>query len=225
MIKNELTASIKKLKILFEDQHLIVLSKPPGLLSQGEHTGDENLVDILRQYLGRPYVGLVHRLDRNTSGIMVVAKRTKAAQRLTAALQKGDLHRSYLGWVIGTLPRSVRWAHQLQKDPKQNRVRVVASKGKDSVLAANPIRRSTWENTPVTLVEFKLETGRSHQIRIQSSYEGFPLLGDIKYGQKENRTLSFPRVALHSHKLEFPHPMTGEVLKFEDPLPSDLIQM
>src|SRR6185312_17156504 len=87
-------------KILFEDQHLIVLSKPAGLLSQGEKTGDENLVDWLRTYLGRPYVGLVHRLDRNTSGIMVVAKRTKSAQRLTDALQKGDLHRSYLGWVI-----------------------------------------------------------------------------------------------------------------------------
>src|SRR6476646_8222582 len=88
-------------KIIFEDPNLIVLSKPAGLLSQGEHKGDPNLVDWLRIYLGRPYVGLVHRLDRNTSGIMVVAKRTKAAQRLTEQLQSGKLERTYLAWLEG----------------------------------------------------------------------------------------------------------------------------
>src|SRR6476620_8069363 len=105
-------------KIIFEDQHLIVLSKPAGLLSQGEHKGDENLVDWLRAYLGRPYVGLVHRLDRNTSGLMVVAKRTKSAQRLTDSLQKGDLERTYLAWLVGNLKETVQWQHSLVKDPK-----------------------------------------------------------------------------------------------------------
>lgn len=89
--------------ILFEDAHLVVLCKPAGLLSQGEHTGDNNLVDHLRKYFGRHYVGLVHRLDRNTSGIMVVAKRSKSAERLTKALQTGTLRRSYLGWIEGVL--------------------------------------------------------------------------------------------------------------------------
>src|SRR4051812_21602955 len=102
-------------KILFEDPHLLVLDKPAGLLSQGEKTGDENLVDWLRQYLGRPYVGLVHRLDRNTSGVMVIAKRTKSASRLTEALQAGKIDRSYLAWVEGRLERPVRWEHYLWK--------------------------------------------------------------------------------------------------------------
>ena len=101
-------------KIIYEDTHLVVLSKPAGLLSQGEKTGDINLVDWLRDYFGRHYVGLVHRLDRNTSGIMVVAKRTKAAQRLTLALQKGELNRIYRAWLIGTLSQPVRWKHFLK---------------------------------------------------------------------------------------------------------------
>jgi len=209
-------------KILFEDQHLIVLSKPAGLLSQGEKTGDENLVDWLREYLGRPYVGLVHRLDRNTSGLMVVAKRTKSAQRLTSALQEGKILRTYLAWVTGVLPKEVRWSHRLQKDTRKNIVKVISSGGKDSVLTATPVGRGIWNQDPLTLVKFKLETGRSHQIRVQAAHEGFPLLGDTKYGPTSR---SFPRVALHSHFLEFPHPMSGEIMKFEDPLPKDLNQI
>src|SRR3954468_14683249 len=105
-------------RILFEDTHLIVLAKPAGLLSQGEHTGGENLVDWLREYLGRPYVGLVHRLDRNTSGIMIVAKRTKSANRLTEALREGALEREYLAWVEGACEpgREFRGEHRLLKD-------------------------------------------------------------------------------------------------------------
>src|ERR1700722_17281453 len=102
--------------ILFEDQHLIVISKPAGLLSQGEKTGDENLVDWARAYVKRNYVGLVHRLDRNTSGAMVLAKRTKSAQRLTDSLQKGELTRSYLAWVQGEVREKTRWRHFLLKD-------------------------------------------------------------------------------------------------------------
>jgi 23S rRNA pseudouridine1911/1915/1917 synthase len=220
-------------KIIFEDQHLLVLSKPAGLLSQGEHTGDENLVDWLRIYLGRPYVGLIHRLDRNTSGLMVVAKRTKSAQRLTEALQAGKIQRNYLAWVYGTLPAPVRWSHVLQKDERQNKVRVVKGDGsmigKHSALTANPLSYSKWNTNPITLVEFVLETGRSHQIRVQSSHEGFPLLGDTKYGLAAkpgglSRGPVFSRVALHSHSLEFPHPMSGEILKFAEPLPPELVQ-
>src|SRR6476619_1891401 len=112
-------------KIIFEDPHLLVLSKPAGMLSQGEHRGDENLVDWLRIYLGRPYVGLIHRLDRNTSGVMVVAKRTKSAQRLTDSLQKGDVTRTYWAWVVGSLLRQNQWTHHLIKNPKTNLVQVV----------------------------------------------------------------------------------------------------
>lgn len=232
MIKAEPTVSIKeqlsKFKhtptLLFEDQHLIVLSKPAGLLSQGESTGDENLVDWLRIYLGRPYVGLVHRLDRNTSGLMVIAKRTKSAQRLTEALQKNEINRLYLAWIIGTLKNQKRWAHRLEKNSKTNTVAVVTRGGKESILTVHPLGYGTWDDTPLTLVQFQLETGRSHQIRVQSSQEGFPLLGDQKYNKTKIGN-SFPRVALHSYSIEFPHPMSKAVMKFEDPLPPDMKQI
>src|SRR4051812_9423392 len=154
--------------ILFEDTHLIVLNKPAGLLSQGEHTGDKNLVDWLREYLGRPYVGLVHRLDRNTSGAMVVAKRTKSAQRLTDALQSGKLCRSYLAWVEGDLTKEVKWKHFLLKDEKKNIVRAVREGTPHAQMAAlsgKPVRSANYDGKKLTLMEFVLETGRSHQIR------------------------------------------------------------
>jgi 23S rRNA pseudouridine1911/1915/1917 synthase len=205
--------------VLFEDPNVIVIDKPAGLLSQGEHTGDANVVDWLRERLGRPYVGLVHRLDRNTSGIMIVAKRTKAAERLTRALQEGRIGRSYLAWVHGNLSESARWEHRLEKDELKNLTRVVRPpRGKEAVLTAQPREFSVWGTSPVTLVEFVLETGRSHQIRAQAAHEKHPILGDRKYGS----TSDFPRPALHSHRLEFPHPISSEMLKFVAPLPDDM---
>lgn len=209
-------------KILFEDTHLIVLSKPAGLLSQGEVTGDMNLVDWLRAYLGRPYVGLIHRLDRNTSGIMIVAKRTKSAERLTRSLQEGRIARSYLAWVEGTVTGPVRWAHWLWKDTARNQVSVVTRshpQAKEAVLYARPLRQARWRSRPVTLLELELETGRSHQIRVQAAHEGHALLGDRKYGGRGEA--DFPRPALHSHRLRFEHPMSHEVMEFEAPPPED----
>lgn len=216
---------VLKPEILFEDTHLIILSKPAGLLSQGEKKGDPNLVDWLREYLGRNYVGLIHRLDRNTSGLMVVAKRTKSAQRLTEALQAGKIFRAYLAWVHGELKKETRWKHRLWKDQKQNIVRVVSQshpQGKDAVLLAKPVQHSLWNGKPVTLVEFELETGRSHQIRVQAAHETFPLLGDRKYSKIDD---GFPRPALHSHRLRFPHPMSEEILEAENPLPEDMARL
>lgn len=218
--------------ILFEDQHFVVLSKPAGLLSQGEKTSDENLVDWLRGYFGRNYVGLIHRLDRNTSGIMVVAKRTKSAKRLTDALQNGTLHRSYLAWIGGSLTNAQTWRHFLSKDERTNTVRVVkgppggTSSGapnraqenaKEAVLRVRPILSETFQGSPITLAEFVLETGRSHQIRAQAAHEKHALLGDAKYGGLQG----FHRPALHSFQLSFPHPMSKEVMTFRAPLPED----
>jgi 23S rRNA pseudouridine1911/1915/1917 synthase len=209
--------------VLFEDPNLIVISKPAGLLSQGEHTGDENVVDWLRDRVGREYVGLVHRLDRNTSGAMVVAKRTKAAQRLTEALTKGELKRVYVAWLKGSLRSQARWEHSLSKDERTNTVRVVkGGSGKTAVLVVKPLRETVWKGIPLTLAEFTLETGRSHQIRVQSAFEGFPLLGDRKYGKSND---PFTRPALHSSRVEFPHPISREILSFVAPLPSDLSQV
>jgi 23S rRNA pseudouridine1911/1915/1917 synthase len=214
--------------ILFEDTHLVVLSKPAGVLSQGEKTGDENLVDWLRTYFGRHYVGLIHRLDRGTSGAMVVAKRTKSAARLTASLQKGDIGRSYLAWIQGHLPANkepTKWRHLVLKDEKTNRSRVVragspaAREAKEAELRVRCVTHAQLDGKPITLAEFVLETGRSHQIRVQASAEGHALVGDLKYGGIETRLIDRP--ALHSYHIEFPHPMSGEKLAFNAPLPED----
>ncbi len=210
--------------VLFEDPNVIVVDKPAGLLSQGELRGDPNLVDWLRERFGRPYVGLIHRLDRNTSGVMIVAKRTKAAQRLTEALQTGKICRTYLAWIQGNLTGPVRWQHWLLKDEKENLVKAVSAhhprfaQAKEALLNAQPHSHGVWASEPVTLAEFVLETGRSHQIRVQSAAQGMPLLGDRKYGGRPD----FPRPALHSWKLRFPHPISKEILEFEAPLPPEM---
>lgn len=221
-----------KPRILFEDQHLVVLDKPAGLLSHGEISGDFNLVDYLKTYFGRNYVGLIHRLDRNTSGIMIVAKRSKSAQRLTDSLQKDEIERKYLAWVLGSMEGEIQWRHFLLKDPRTNKVRVLsplettrlraekpAEKIQEAVLTAKSIARGNWEDSVLTLLELNLETGRSHQIRAQAAAEKHPLLGDIKYGAQTTST--FPRPALHSHTVKFPHPMSKEILIFEAKLPAD----
>ncbi len=210
-------------EIIFEDAHLLILSKPAGLLSQGEKKGDPNLVDWLRTYLARPYVGLIHRLDRNTSGIMIVAKRSKAANRLTAALQTGKIQRTYLAWLEGELSEAFLWEHFLYKDEKINLAKVVGAShpyAKSAALSGLPIGKGAWMGTPLTLVELKLETGRSHQIRAQASAEGHPVLGDVKYSNHSVPGLNRP--ALHSYRISFPHPMTDKIMSFEAPLPEDL---
>jgi 23S rRNA pseudouridine1911/1915/1917 synthase len=224
-------------RVLLEDTHLIVLSKPAGLLSQGEHTGDLNLVDWLRERWGRPYVGLVHRLDRNTSGLMVVAKRTKAANRLTQALQEGSLVRVYRAILRGQLQEPQDWRHFLEKDERTNTVRVVPqshsrshsnSRAKEARLRVLPIQAGGSPSAPLTLVEFTLDTGRSHQIRVQAQAQGMPLLGDQKYSRASTGLGPAPgmhRPALHSFRLSFPHPMGGAPMSFEDPVPAEWDQI
>ena len=212
-------------QILFEDQHLVVLSKPAGLLSQGESKGDLNLVDELREYFGRHYVGLVHRLDRNTSGLMVVAKRSKAAARLTAALQCGDLQRVYQAWLCGHLKQSENWHHWLLKNEKANRTTAFKNQtpsAKEALLVVTPLRTVRREGQDYTLAQFTLETGRSHQIRVQSALEGYPLAGDLKYGTKMDGRVIIARPALHSAHIEFPHPMSAEKMTFDLELPEDM---
>lgn len=210
-------------EILFEDQHLIVLSKAPGILSQGDHSGEENLVDLLRAHFGRNYVGLIHRLDRNTSGLMIVAKRSKSAERLTEQLQNGTLVRKYRAILEGKLSAPATWKHALLKNEKTNEVRVVqadAPGAKSATLKVIPIKSFTLHGDEVTLAEFELETGRSHQIRVQSATMKHALIGDPKYGTTQGKTL-FDRPALHSCYLEFEHPMTKEKMRFESLEASD----
>lgn len=210
-------------KIVFEDAHLIVLSKPAGMLSQGAQKGVPSVVDWLRGYLGRHYVGLVHRLDRNVSGLLVAAKRSKAAARLTASLQAGEITRTYRAWLVGRLKTVRHWRHYLVKNEMQNRVRVVSKShpdAKEAVLSVRPIGYGNWEGRSLTLAEFELETGRSHQIRAQAAFAGYPVLGDPKYGERGEKM--FHRPALHASRIRFPHPMSGQVLEFRDEFPPDM---
>ncbi len=210
--------------ILFEDTHLIIIDKPAGLLSQGESTGDANVVDWARQYLSRNYVGLVHRLDRNTSGVMILAKRSKSATRLTDSLQEGLLKRNYLAWLVGRLGASARWEHWLIKNEQTNKVtayRKSTAQAKHSALIVEPIESGRFETLSLTLAKFTLETGRTHQIRAQAMAEKLPLLGDVKYGA-DPLSARFGRPALHSYEIEFPHPISKEVLRFKAPLPKDM---
>lgn len=213
-------------KILFEDAHLVVLSKPAGLLSQGESSGDLNLVDWCRDYFGRQYVGLVHRLDRGTSGLMVVAKRSKSAERLTEALKKGDLIRVYQALLHGKLAAPAEWIHHLRKNEKTNTVTVVrpgAEGAKEARLRVAPLSLYLDPLTKgiITLAEFHLDTGRSHQIRVQASASHLPLVGDSKYGAPPSK---LTRPALHSSFIRFPHPITKEPVEITDPLPSDMAE-
>lgn len=217
------------LKTYFEDQHLIVLEKPAGLLSQGDISGEESLVDLLRIRFGRHYVGLIHRLDRNTSGLMVVAKRSKAADRLTTALQNGALVRRYQALLIGDVA-SATWTHELSKE-EGNIVRVLKRPefgSKTAVLHCRALTKGTYGGLSLTLVEFELETGRSHQIRVQAEAMGHPVLGDHKYDRglgeaARKSSLKFGRQALHSSYLAFLHPMSKEALTFSSEPPKEII--
>lgn len=215
--------SSKPFEIVFEDQHLIVLSKAPGVLSQGDISGEENLVDLLRVHFGRNYVGMIHRLDRNTSGLMIIAKRSKSAERLTDQLQNGTLIRKYRAILEGKLTTPATWKHSLLKNEKTNEVRVApeGSPGsKSASLKVTPIKTFLFHGDEVTLAEFELETGRSHQIRVQSAAMKHALIGDPKYGSSRGKNL-FSRPALHSSSLEFEHPISKEKMKFESLVADD----
>lgn len=214
-------------KILFEDDLLLVISKPWGLLSQSAGNPDEPSVSEWCRYsLPNAFAGLIHRLDRNTSGVLLLAKNSKMAALLTRELQAGKICRRYLAWVGGEIPESVRWEHWLWKNEKTNHVTVYRRESPGSKIAAltlKPLRTAIIDDHLHTLAEVDLETGRSHQIRVQCSFEKHALLGDIKYG---GHPFSDPklthRLGLHAHQLKFQHPHTQEMIEVEDPLPPEL---
>lgn len=210
-------------EIRYEDTHLIVVSKSAGLLSQGDSSGDRSLVDLLRSHFGRHYVGLIHRLDRNTSGLLVVAKRSKAADRLTQSLQSGRLERAYLALIHGELTHSEQWNDFLLKDERTNEVRLVKAdtpKAKSAALICDPIATQTKDANRISLVRLQLETGRSHQIRVQAASRNHAIIGDLKYGDPKAKP-SARRPLLHSAFLRFEHPMSHEIMVFSDSPPDE----
>lgn len=201
------------LEILFEDNHLIVINKKPGELTQGDITNDETLGDKVKVYLkkkynkpGNVYLGITHRLDRPTSGIIIFAKTSKALTRLNELFRKNDIKKTYWAVVKSINKKGPKKLENfLIKNQKQNKSYVTENsnkKAKNAILYFNSI----LELQKYSLLSIKLETGRHHQIRTQLSHIGFPIKGDLKYGfPRSNKDGS---INLHSRKINFTHPVS-----------------
>lgn len=200
--------------IVFEDNHVLVIVKPPNLLSQRDNTGDISIVDIYTKYikekynkLGNVYLGLVHRLDRPVGGLMVLAKTSKAASRLSASLQKQELKRSYLAIVEGDI-QSQDLVNYLLQDKFGN---IVNSSKEDSSAkyASLRVEKLAYRDNK-SLCKIMLNTGRKHQIRAQLSIAGFPILYDMRYG----RGIAGKQIALWGAWINFVHPTTKQNMSF-----------
>ncbi len=212
-----------KIEILYEDNHVLVVVKPPNMLTQGDQTGDEDLLTVLKEDLkvrynkpGNVYLGLVHRLDRPVGGAMVFAKTSKAASRLSDQIRRRDFGKSYMAVVYGIPePISGTLTHYLDKDEKTNTVHVVKSsdEGKNAVLDYTV--KDSKEG--LSLVSVDLHTGRPHQIRVQFSAIGHPLYGDQKYGASLNKPGM--QLALWSAEVGFEHPTLKQYMSFNSKPP------
>lgn len=214
---------MEELKIVFEDNHCLVVIKPQNVGSQADESKDLDLLTMVKDYIkvkenkpGNVYAGLVHRLDRPTGGVMVFAKTSKAASRLSEQIKNGLFHKTYLACVCGNpKERQGKLINYLLKDERNNKVEVVpqATVGaKDAILEY----KTTDTVGNLTLVQISLITGRGHQARVQMSHIGCPIWGDAKYGGVGKGNL-----ALWAHILEFDHPTSGQRLKFIVNPPTD----
>ena len=203
------------LKVLYEDNHIIVVLKPNNVLSQADNTNDIDMLTIIKDYIkekynkpGNVYLGLVHRLDRPVSGVMVFARTSKAASRLSDQIRKNELKKTYLAVVEdNNLKDEDIFIDYLYKDKDFNTKVVSKDKGKYSELSYKVIERDKKNN--LCLVKIELKTGRHHQIRVQFASRNHPLYGDQRYGRENHK-----QIALHAYKLEFVHPTTKEKLIF-----------
>lgn len=214
-----------KIKIIFEDNHLLVVEKPVNMPTQSDQSGDIDLLTHLKNDLkiryqkpGNVYLGLVHRLDRPVGGLMVFAKTSKAASRLSAQIREGKFEKYYFAVARGILKvKNDRLRNYLVKDYRQNIVSVVPNPTPESKEAF----LDYWvigEREQLSLLKIALGTGRSHQIRVQLAAIGHPLYGDQKYGSNANRIGE--QLALYSFRLQFQHPVSKEYLEFELDPPS-----
>ena len=207
------------INILYEDNHLLVVEKPINILVQEDNTGDKDLLTILKDYLkekynkpGNVYLGLVHRLDRPVGGVMLFAKTSKCASRLSEQVRTHQLKKIYHAVICGNPPLSGELVDKLYKDEKSNIVRV-DDRGKESKLRYEKV----GYKDNMSLVKIWLETGRSHQIRVQFSSRNYPLYGDQIYNKN---SVSGEQIALFASSLSFYHPITKEEMTFSLPLPS-----
>lgn len=216
------------LQVLYEDNHIIVINKRVGDLVQGDQTKDAPLSDIVKQYLkekynkpGAVYLGVVHRLDRPTSGLVLFAKTSKALTRLNDSFKNRETQKTYWA-VVKDAPEKAEatLTHYLVRNPKNNTSKAHSKEvpnSKKGILSYSILKRL---NT-YTVLEVDLFTGRHHQIRVQLTAIGSPIKGDLKYGF--NRSNPDGGIHLHARKLVFTHPVTKETITLEAPTPDDVI--
>ena len=211
---------MKELKVLYEDNHIIVVEKPANIPSQGDKTGDEDMLTWIKSYLkekynkpGNVYLGLVHRLDRPVGGVMVFAKTSKAASRLSEEVRNKTFKKTYLAIVNGKMEQDkAELKDYLWKDEKTNTSYVVKSSKKNAKLAEldyEVIKYNKEKNQ--SLIKVNLHTGRHHQIRVQLSSRQHSILGDVKYHGK-----SANKFYLWEYMLTIVHPTTKEEMTFVD---------
>jgi len=203
--------------ILYEDNHLLLVSKPPNVPTQEDESKDMDMLTYLKQDIkeryqkpGNVYLGLVHRLDRPVGGVMVFAKTSKAASRLSNTIRKNEMEKTYMAIVRGVPDNNGTLTDYLLKDKNKNKTEVVSAnkKGAKEAILTYEVIETIGD---LSLVKINLITGRSHQIRVQFASRGYPLYGDQKYGSDVNKPGQ--QIALWSYKLKFPHPVRDEMVE------------
>ena len=207
-------------EILYEDNHIIVVVKPVNVPSQGDKTGDEDMLTIIKKYLvetyhkkGEAYLGLIHRLDRPVGGVMVFAKTSKAAARLSEQVRNQEIHKTYLAIVDGKMEKEkATLENYLWKNERKNRSQVVSKDTKGAKLARLDYEVVKYNpEINLSVVKIQLHTGRHHQIRLQLASRGHSLYGDQKYGKRGRGK----QICLWAYQLEFMHPVKKEMMNFE----------
>jgi len=218
-----------RIEVLYEDNHLVVVNKRPGDLVQGDKTGDKPLSEMVKEYIkekynkpGEVYLGVTHRIDRPTSGIVVFARTSKALTRLNNMFQEKVIQKTY--WAVvqnAPDPESAILTHWLKRNTQQNKsyahYKSIGVGSKESILTYQLKAKSK----NYYLLEVLPKTGRHHQIRCQLSFIGCPIKGDLKYGAK--RSNSDGSIHLHARAIEFVHPVKKEPLKIVAPPPREVV--
>lgn len=212
---------MQDLKVLFEDNHIMVVEKKPNIPSQADKTGDEDILTLVKQYIkdkynkpGNVYLGLVHRLDRPVGGIMIFAKTSKAASRLSNQVREKVFKKKYLAVVDGKISQKQGTLEDyLYKDERNNKSKVVHKDKKNAKLAKLDYQVLKYNEVKnLSLLEINLHTGRHHQIRVQLANFGHSIFGDQKYGTRGKGK----QIALWAYQLTVVHPITKEEMVFED---------
>lgn len=216
-----------QLQVIYEDNHLIAINKPAGMLVQGDETGDTPLSDLVKDYIkekynkpGKVYLGVLHRIDRPVSGIVLFARNSKTAERMSKKFAERDIQKTYLAIVEGHPEKSeATLIHYLVKNPNTNKVKYFRRPHEGALLAELDYK-VVKEKGRFSLLEVHPHTGRPHQIRVQLSAIDCPIAGDVKYGASDG--MDNRRIQLHSYRLAFEHPSTKEPVSIEAAAPFTL---